>query len=134
MLRPLRLARIAAEAEGARLRALARRTGVRTVVGGVAIVFLLIALSFAHMIIWFWLRDELYWSPLLTATALTGFDLVIAIILGLWASSSKPSREEREALEVRHNAMEEMRASLTWTALLLPGARLAIGMIRRRRG
>lgn len=56
MLRPLRLARIAAEAEGLRLRYVAQRTATRGIVGVIALIFVLAALGFFHIALWFWLR------------------------------------------------------------------------------
>jgi hypothetical protein len=132
MLRPLRLARIAAEAEGARLRALAHRNGVRAAIGVLAVVFVLMALSFFHIVLWFWMRTSFEWTPLICAVALTVLDLAVAVILGVIASSSKPSHDEEEARLVRQQALDGLRQALTWSALVLPGARMAMGMARRR--
>lgn len=132
MLRPLRLARIAAEAEGARLRALAHRNGVRAAIGVLAVVFVLMALSFFHIVLWFWMRTSFEWTPLICAVALTVLDLTVAVILGVIASSSKPSHDEEEARLVRQQALDGLRQALTWSALVLPGARMAMGMARRR--
>ena len=55
-MRTLRLARIAAEAEGLRLRHRAQRTAVRAASALIALAFLLGAVVFVHIAAWFWLR------------------------------------------------------------------------------
>ena len=77
MLRPLRLARIAAEAEGLRLRYVAQRTVTRGIVGLIALIFLLGALGFFHAAFWFWLRRH-FESPA-TSLIVAGGDLLIAL-------------------------------------------------------
>ena len=58
-MRSVQLARIAAEAEGVRLRRLVRRIVLRAVFGVIALVFLLGAIVFAHLVVWYWLREGL---------------------------------------------------------------------------
>ena len=55
-MRALRLARIAAEAEGLRLRYSAQRTVMRAILGLVALAFLFGALVFGQIAAWYWLR------------------------------------------------------------------------------
>ena len=80
-MRTLQLARIAAEAEGLRLRTHAQRTAIRVVIGLIALMFLGWALAFAHAAIWYWLREDIGWPERGTAMALTAGDLVIAAFL-----------------------------------------------------
>ena len=131
MLRPLRLARIAAEAEGVRLRNLARRTATRAVMGVIALVFLLGALGFFHIALWFWLRRH-FQSPA-TSLIVAGGDLLIALVCGLMAARSSPSRLEREALDVRRRALENATSTAAYSALAAQALRLGANMVRRRR-
>jgi hypothetical protein len=62
-----------------------------------------------------------------------GADLIIAIILGLLASRSRPSRVEREALEVRRQAIQGISSTLSVTQMLIPALRLMANMRRTRR-
>ena len=132
-MRPFRLARIAAEAEGVRLRALATRIATRAAFAIVALVFLAGALVFAHLAAWYELRTALELSYLLSVASLGGADLLVAIVLLVLASRSSPSRVEIEALEVRRKAIEGIGSAMSITALLLPLVRLATSLRRRRR-
>jgi phage shock protein PspC (stress-responsive transcriptional regulator) len=130
-MRTLRLARIAAEAEGLRLRRQAQRTVVRIVVGLIGLMFLAWALVFAHIAAWFWLRDSLGWSEPGAAAAVTGADLIIAAILALLAARSSPSRIEREALQVRQRALDSATSRFALTTSLVPAIRLVLDLLRR---
>ena len=132
-MRPFRLARIAAEAEGVRLRGMATRIATRVVFALVALFFVAGALVFAHLAAWYELRTALDQSYLVTIAILGGGDLVIAFILLLLASRSSPSRVETEALEVRRKAIEGIGSALSITTMLLPLLRLATSFRRRRR-
>ena len=132
-MRPFRLARIAAEAEGVRLRGMAARIATRAAFGILALVFLAGALVFAHLAAWYELRTALELSYLLAVGSLGGADLLVAIVLLLLASRSTPSRVEIEALEVRRKAIEGISSAMSITALLLPLLRLATSFRRRRR-
>ena len=83
-MRTLRLVRLAAEAEGVRLREQARRTLVRAMLGMVALGFLATALVFAHVAVWYWLRQ--YWTETDTALVIAAADLVIAALLAVLAA------------------------------------------------
>jgi hypothetical protein len=132
-MRPFRLARIAAEAEGVRLRGMMTRIATRVVLAVVAFIFVLGALVFAHVAAWYEIRTDLNQSYLVTAGILGGTDLVLAIILLLLANRSSPSRVEVEALEVRRKAIEGLSSALSLTQIALPLIRLASGFNRRRR-
>jgi hypothetical protein len=132
-MRPLRLARIAAEAEGVRLRGLVSRVATRVVFGLIALFFVLGAVVFAHVAAWYEIRIELDQSYLATCGILGGADVLLAVILGLLASRSSPSRVEVEALDVRRKAIEGIGSALSLTQLALPLLRLLSGLGRRRR-
>ena len=114
-MRALRLARIAAEAEGLRLRHSAQRTVVRAILGLIALAFLFGALVFGQIAAWYWLR--LSWDRPAAALILAGAELVLAAILGLLAARSSPGRIEVEALAVRRRALESATSSLAFSAL-----------------
>jgi hypothetical protein len=132
-MRPIRLARIAAEAEGVRLRGMMTRIVTRAILAVVALVFVIGALVFGHVAAWYELRVGLDLSYLATAGILGGADLLVALILLLLASRSSPSRVEIEAREVRRRAIEGIGSALTLTQLVLPVFRIVSGMRRRRR-
>jgi hypothetical protein len=131
-MRTLRLARIAAEAEGLRLRRQAGRTAVRVVVGLIGLMFLGAALVFAHIAAWYWLRVGAGWAAPGTATAITGADLVIAAFLAVLAARSSPGRVELEALQVRRRALETATGSFALVTVLTPALRLVVNLLRRK--
>jgi Na+/H+ antiporter NhaA len=132
-MRPVSLARIALEAEGVRLRAMATRIVTHAVYAVIALVFLLGALVFAHIAAWYEIRTGLELTPIATAGILGGIDLLIAIILGLLARRATPSRVEREALQVRQEAVANLRSAINVTQVALPLLRFAVPLARRRR-
>jgi hypothetical protein len=129
-MRTLRLARIAAEAEGLRLRERARRTAVRVAFGMIAMVFMLGVLVFLHIAAWFWIRQS--WEEQYAALTLAGADFVLALVLALLAARSQPSRVELDALAVRQRAMESAVSSIAISSLGLQLLRLALNLLRRR--
>ena len=132
-MRPFRLARIAAEAEGVRLRGMATRIVTRIIFAAIALFFVLGAVVFAHVAAWYGIRIGLDQSYLASAGILGGVDLVLAILLGFLATRSSPSRVEVEALDVRRKAIEGIGSALSLTQIVLPLLRLLSGMRRRRR-
>jgi hypothetical protein len=132
-MRPVRLARIAAEAEGVRLRGLATRIATRVVLAVVALLFVIGAIVFAHVAAWYEIRIALDQTFLVTTGIMGGADLLVAIVLGLLASRSRPSRVEREALEVRRQAIQGISGTLSVTQMLIPALRLMANMRRTRR-
>lgn len=131
-MRTLRLARVAAEAEGLRLRHMAQRLAIRLVMGLVALLFLLGTLVFVHVIVWYWLRLSFQWTQIWTAVTIGGADLIIAALLVLLAARSSPSRIEEEALEVRNRAVRDARSTLAISSMLFPVLRFVAGRGRRR--
>ncbi len=131
-MRTLRLARIAAEAEGLRLRSQLQRTAIRIGFGLVALVFLTGALVFVHVGIWYWLRLGVGWTQQSCSFAIAAGDVVLAMFLMLLAARSGPGRVEMEALEVRRRAVQNVASSLALSSLLLPILQMGVGMFRRR--
>lgn len=129
-MRSLRLARIAAEAEGLRLRYTARRTAVRAILGLAALALTLGAVAFGHVALWYWLRRS--FEPPSVALIIAGGELGLALILGLIAARSSPGRIEAEALAVRRRALENATSGLAVSALLTQLLPLAIRLFRRR--
>jgi len=132
-MRPVRLARIAAEAEGVRLRGLLTRIITRVVLAVVALLFVLGAIVIGHVAAWHEIRTDLNQSFLVTAGILAGADLLVALILGLLASRSRPSRVEVEALDVRRKAIQGISNTLSVTQMAIPVLRMMANMRRRRR-
>jgi hypothetical protein len=132
-MRPVRLARIAAEAEGVRLRGMASRLAVRAVCLVIAMLFGIGTIVFVHVGAWGWIRLGEGMSYYATAGILGGIDLLIALILVVLATRSGPSRVEREALDVRNRAIEGVTSALTLSQLALPALRIVAGMRRRGR-
>jgi hypothetical protein len=132
-MRPIRLARIAAEAEGVRLRGMMTRIVTRVIFAVIALFFVLGAVTFGHVAAWYEIRVGLEQSFLVTAGIMGGADLLVAIILLLLASRSSPSRVEVEAREVRRKALEGIGSAMSLAQLALPILRVASGMRRRRR-
>jgi hypothetical protein len=132
-MRPFRLARIAAEAEGVRLRGLVSRIITRAVLAVIALLFVLGAVVFAHVAAWYWLRIGLDQTFLAAAGILGGGDLLVAVVLGFLASRSTPSRVEVEALDVRRKALQAIGSTLSLAQLVIPVLRITANLRRRRR-
>ena len=132
-MRPFRLARIAAEAEGVRLRGMMSRIVMRLVFAIVALLFVLGAIVFAHVAAWYGVRVGLDQSYLASAGFMGGADLLLAVVLGFLASRSSPSKTEVEALAVRRKAVEGITSALSLTQLAIPVLRIVAGTRRRRR-
>jgi hypothetical protein len=132
-MRPFRLARIAAEAEGVRLRGLVTRVVTRALLAVIALLFVAGAIAFGHVAAWYWLRIGMDQTFLATAGILGAADLLVAVIFGLLATRSTPSRVELEALEVRRKAIRAIGSTLSLTQLLIPILRI-VANLRRRRG
>ena len=130
-MRALRLARVAAEAEGLRLRERMRRTAMRAAFGIVAMGFLAAAVIFAHVAAWFWLRVA--WEAQYAALIVAGADLLLAILLAVLAARSSPGRIELEALAVRRRAIDSAASTLAFSALAMQLLRLFTSLLSRRR-
>jgi hypothetical protein len=130
VLRPFRLARLAAEAEAIRLRALASRLLVQVIMGLVGLVFLTGAIVFGHIAFWYWLRVDLGLSAYAAAGIPGGLDLLIAVVLCLLAIRSAPGRTERDALAVRRQAVAGIVSLGSLTNLILSVLRLMADLRR----
>jgi len=131
MIRSLRLARIAVQAEGLRLRRLARRTAVRVGLVVVAAPFMLACFAFLETALWDWLSRNL--RPEFAALITAGINFAIAGLLLLIAALSRDSQVEIEALRVRQRALEDATRQLTIAATVAPFIRLLLDQLRRRR-
>ena len=129
-MRSLRLARIAAEAEGLRLRHATQRNVVRAILGLVALGFLFVALAFCQVAMWYWLRTSFDRPP--AALIQAGGNLVLAAILALFAAKSSPGRIEAEALAIRRRAIENASRGLAFSAVAAQLVPLALRLFRRR--
>jgi hypothetical protein len=124
-MRTVSLARVAAQAEAIRLRAFASRTVVRATLAGIAVFFLIAGLVAGHIAGGMALTP--YVGPLRATLIVGGADLVIAVILALIAASSKESRVEIEALQVRKSAQAQLGEEVAMAAILAPVLRLLGG-------
>ena len=115
-MRGLGLARIAARAEWLRLRLFARRQARRAALAAVAAVFLVAALAVLHVAGAMALACVV--RPIWAALIVAGIDVVIAAIFALLASRDRPGPAEREALQVRMVAQEEVLATVSLATLL----------------
>lgn len=126
-MRPLRLVRIAAEAEKLHVQALLGRVTRQGAMGVVAAVFGLFALGFLHGIGYLALRFAL--SPIASASVMFGIDVLLAAILGVVAVRGGESAAEREAREVRQQALVQLRNATAMYSVMAP-----LGRIMGKRG
>jgi hypothetical protein len=131
--RVVRLARIAADAERVRLRGMLTRIVTGAILGVIALMFVLDAIVFAHLAAWYWLRTGQGQTFLAATGILGGGDLLVAIILGILASRSTPSRIEREALDVRRKAIQGIGSTFSLTQLVIPLISIVASLRRSRR-
>jgi hypothetical protein len=131
--RPFRLARIAAEAEGVRLRGFVTRIVTRAILGVIALLFFMGAVVFVHFAAWYWLRTDMD-ETFLVATGILGvLDLLIGVVLGFFATRSTPSRVEVDALEIRRKAVQAVGEGLSLSRLAIPLIQIIANLRRRRR-
>lgn len=121
-MRSVKLARLAAQAEILRLRRLLQRQVVRAILAAVAVVFLIGALVGLHVAAGMELSR--YVAPLWATLIVAAVDLVIAIVLGLFALRNQPGSVEIEALRVRQTAQTQMMEAAALTTLVGPLLRL----------
>jgi hypothetical protein len=117
-MRTLRLARVAAEAEGLLLRRRLRRLAIRAVLGAVAMLFVVGVVTMLH--IYAWVRLEPIWGRETTALTLAGCDAAVAIVMALFAVWTPQDSIAASAVAVRDQAMTEMRSAFTVTSMLKP--------------
>ena len=115
-MRSVNLLKIAAEAEILRYRCMLARQGRRAAFGASALLFGIIVLVLGEIAGWQALH--LRFAPIATTLILLGINLIIAGIFGVLAARSSPDRAEREALQVRRQALEAARGTLSLAALI----------------
>jgi hypothetical protein len=118
-MRIVNLLKIAAEAETLRYRYMLARQGRRAAFGAGALVFGIIVLMLGEIAAW--LALHLRFAPIATTLILLGINLILAGIFGVLAARSSPDRAEWEALQVRRQAVEAARGTLSLAALIPVG-------------
>jgi len=131
-MRAVQLARVAAQAETVRLRAMTRRLVGSAILGVVALLFLVAGMGFAHVAIWYGLRGGAGWSEAWSACALMAGDLGLALLFAVVALRSQPGRAEIEAQAIRRSATEGMTTSMTLPSVALTLFRLWPLLHRRK--
>jgi hypothetical protein len=130
-MRTLRLARVAAEAEGLLLRRRLRRIAIRAALGAVAAAFVVGAATMLHVYAWERLRP--LWGPETTALAMAGGDALVAVVLAVLALRTPADPIAAEAALVRDKALTEMRSAFTLTSWLRPLAGILVEQWLMRR-
>jgi hypothetical protein len=132
MVRPLRLARVAAQAEVLVVRRQVAGYARRAIWGAVAAVFAMGVLILAHIIAYLALRQYAQFAPIPAAAIVLGVDLVITIIFAAMASGTAPDPILEEAKHLRDQSLEQARQSMTLAAMIAPVARIAAdtGLVR----
>jgi hypothetical protein len=115
-MRATNLLKVASQAEILRIQHMLKRQGTRAALGLAASVFILGALVLADIAGWQFVR--FYVDPVYASLIMLGINLLIAVIFGLLAMRSSPSRHETEALAVRQQALLETRNSVALGALI----------------
>lgn len=126
-MRAVELGKVAAAAEALRLRRLTQRQIMRGAYGAAAAVFAIAVFVLLHVIAYDLLLMVL--SPLVSCVVLLVVDLIIAGILGGLATRNTPSQVEQEALEVRRQALAQMKRSVTTVSM---AGEVASLVLRRR--
>jgi hypothetical protein len=118
------LARVAAEAEGLRLKLMARRQAMRGVYGALAALFALLLLVMVHIAAYAFLVPAVGGG--FAGLIVAALDLVLVAVFGLIATRSTPGAEEREAELISRQARAQITDTAATYAVLVPVAR-AIG-------
>jgi hypothetical protein len=132
-MRAYRLLQVALQAEMLRWRSMAARMAMRAAFAGVALLFLVGALTFAHIAGWVWLRASQGFNEYATSGILAGVDLLVAVVFLLLASRSGPGVTEREAIEIRRRAVHSIGSALSLGQMVVSILRLANNLMRRAR-
>jgi len=122
------LLKIAAEAEILRFRFMLARQGRRAAFAVVALVFVVAVLTLGEVVAWLALR--LHFAAIAATLILLGINLGIAVIFALLAARSSPGHAEREALQLRRQALDAARGMLSLATLVPAGSTLLL----RRQG
>lgn len=124
-MRTLRLAQVAAQAEGLIVKRTALRYGKRAAYGVVAAVFALALLVMVHVAGWFALTQFGGITPFWSSVIVLGVDLLFAGLFGLLARGTLPDPVEREARELRDRSLLELRNTALLGFALGPAGRVA---------
>jgi hypothetical protein len=122
MIRSVELAKVAAQAEGLRLRQMTRRNVFRAVFAAIAGIFVLFALAVFHVAGAIALAG--HFTALASVLIIAGVDLVIVLVFGLLAARSAPGTVELEALHLRETAQAQLLETVALTSLIGPFLRL----------
>jgi hypothetical protein len=124
MIRPLRLVRVAAQAQGLALRRQLAGVLRRAVMAVIAALFAVGALIIIHIIGYMALRTYLHFQPIPAASIVLGVDVLVAVIFGVLAGMSSVDPILQEAVRVRDQSLEQARQSLTLASMVAPLTRL----------
>ncbi len=131
-MRPVRLAQIAAQAEGLRLRRRLRRVITQVVLALLALPFLLATLGFLEAAFWNFVADHVP-APLAAVLVAVGNLLVAVVLLGMAMMRGGEDRVSLEALEVRRRALDSAQRGITVATLMGPVAGFLLNQLRRPR-
>ena len=124
-MRTLRLAQVAAQAEGLMIKRSVLRYGRRAVYGAIAAVFGLALLVMLHVTGWLALTGFGGVTPFWSSVIVLGVDLLIAGLFALLARGTLPDVVEREARELRDRSLLELRNTALLGFALGPAGRVA---------
>ena len=130
-MRSFRLAQVAAQAEGLRLRRRVRKIIMQVVLAIVALPFLLAALGFFEATYFNVMMAN--FRPWSAALIVAGTNLLLALLLLIVAAmGGSEDRVSLEALQVRQRALESARRSLTLASVAAPVTQFLLAQMRNR--
>ncbi|HTR17168.1 MAG TPA: hypothetical protein VMI52_09065 [Acetobacteraceae bacterium] len=132
-MRTLRLARVAAQAEGVRLRRLVRQAVIRVLFAVIAAIFATSALALLHALAWTALVQYARLSPFVAAAIVFGADVACAMLFGLLAAGKRRDPVEREARDVRDQSIRALRAEISGMLMLRLLTLIAVQAWRMRK-
>ena len=134
-MRTLRLAQVAAQAEGLIVKRTVLRYGKRAAYGVVAAVFGVALLVMLHVVGWLALTGFGGITPFWSSVIVLGVDLLLAGLFALLARGTLPDPVEREARALRDQSLLELRNTALLGFALGPAGRVAgrgaFGMAKR---
>jgi type VI protein secretion system component VasK len=125
MIKPLRLVRVAAKAQGLALRRQIAGVVRRAILWVIAGIFALGALIVLHVIGYMALGEYAHFQPIASAAIVLGVDVLIAAIFGFLASATASDQ-----------SLEQARQSLTLASMVAPLTRVLsdMGILRAALG
>ncbi len=131
-MRSVRLAQVAVQAEGLRLRRRVRRIAMQIVLAILALPFLLAALGFFEAAFWNFVAR--HFQPEEAALIVAGGNILVAVLMLLLAMMrGSEDRISLEALQVRQSALESVQRSFTVASMIAPVAGFLMSQLRRNR-